>query len=84
MKFVGAGLGHHIDVGTCIAAVRGIILTGLDLEFLNGIRIRHGHSTAEIAALLEVVDLHSVHLEVIVVVGATGCDERVKAGSRYR
>ena len=40
VKTVGAGLGDDVDVGARIAAVASIVIRGLNLEFLDGVRIR--------------------------------------------
>jgi len=48
-------------------------LTGLDLEIPDGIRFRQRHSTAEIAALLEVLDASTPFILEVIVVLARRC-----------
>ena len=56
----------HINIRAGIAAVGCVVLAGLHLEFLDGVGIRDGNTAAEKPALLNVVDLHPIHLEIIV------------------
>ena len=76
MEFVGAALGDHVDVRTCVAAIRRIVLACLYLELLNRIRVRNGNASAERTTLLQVIDLDAIHLEVVVGRGSAIGDER--------
>ena len=65
MPAIGARFGYHVDVRACIASVRGVILPGLDLKLLNAVRIGSGCAAAEVAAPLQIVNLHAVHLKIV-------------------
>ena len=56
VKLIGAALGDDVHIGARIPAVRRVILAGLNLEFLNGVRIGNRDASAEIAAALKIVD----------------------------
>src|SRR5262249_27065571 len=66
MKTIPAALRNHIHVGAGVAPVRSVVLAGLHFEFLDCIWVGNGNATAEMTAALQVIDLHSVHLIVIV------------------
>src|SRR6266481_5423379 len=42
MVFVCASFQHGVDVAAAIAALRGVVEAGGDLEFLDGVGIRNG------------------------------------------
>ena len=77
MKGIGAGFCNHINVGPGIAPIGGVVLAGLDFEFLNRIWIGNGHAATEVATALQVIDLDSIHLKIIIAGGAAIHDKVV-------
>ncbi len=52
-------------------------MAGLDFEFLNRIWIGNGHAATEVATALQVIDLDSIHLKIIIAGGAAIHDKVV-------
>ena len=72
MELIASGLGDDVDVRAGIAAVARVVGRGLDLEFLNGIRIRDGDPDIDtgirvIAGPERVDDGGPVHHDVVLV-----------------
>src|ERR1039458_9899732 len=77
VKLVAAALGHDVDAGTGVAAKARIVLRGLNLEFLNCVRVRNTDSGV-VAGLTRataciVRDRSAIHL-VVILVGAGAID----------
>src|SRR4030095_2691128 len=81
MKGIAATLRDQLDVCTSVASVGGVVLAGLHLELLDGVGIGTRHASAEGAAVLQVVDGGTIHLNVVVVQGAAVRDDRGAAVS---
>src|SRR5438874_2674279 len=69
-------LGDHVHVSAGIAPIRGVILAGLHLEFLDAVRIRDGDPATEMPAALQVIDLNPIHLEVVIA-GMRSADDQI-------
>src|SRR5579875_48898 len=66
MEAVAARLRDEIYVGSRISPVAGVILTGLNLELLDGVRVRYRNAAATSGAARNVVHLQAVHLKIVV------------------
>ncbi len=84
MESVAAALGDEIDIGSRITAVGRIVLAGLHLELLNRVGIGYSHAAVEITTRLDVVSIHAVNFEVVVLAGAAVRGEVGRTGDGAR
>ena len=81
VKVVASGSCNKTDIGAPVAAKPSIVKRGLNLKFLNAVRVWNGNAAAACGTALNVTDTDSVHL-VVVVVGARAVDVNSIVGSR--
>ena len=82
MQGVATGFRQNLYRGSAIAAIGSVVLPGHYLEFFQGIWIRHRKATGKRACAEIVVDLHAIHLKVVVIGRTAIRGEAIACGSQ--